>query len=370
MRNPLCSSFFGLVARFRTSREGAIIPIFGIMLILVVVMAGAAVDVSRVVNAREKLSYALDAAALAAATRLSTQALSDAEIKQVITDSFKGNLSDAYYLDEAIENLAFSVDSENGRITVSSAATMDNLFIDFGGYGKKAFGPESFTFGTNSQVTYSRFDIEMAMVVDVTGSMRWALNDLKDAAESVVNILIPEGSSESKVKISLVPYSVGVNMDSYASAATDGYSTRCATERIGDEQFSDASYSVEPLGNGSGTYRDAECSASVLQPLTDDRTTLMTAVDNLETDGYTAGHTGIGIGWYTLSPNWKDLWPTESAPAEYSNTEVLKFALIMTDGDLNTLYDKVTMTRKQCRRYRYDGVRYDGRCLKGKMTIG
>jgi hypothetical protein len=275
-------------------------------------------------------------------------------------------LSDAYYLDEAIENLAFSVDSENGRITVSSAATMDNLFIDFGGYGKKAFGPESFTFGTNSQVTYSRFDIEMAMVVDVTGSMRWALNDLKDAAESVVNILIPEGSSESKVKISLVPYSVGVNMDSYASAATDGYSTRCATERIGDEQFSDASYSVEPLGNGSGTYRDAACSDSVLQPLTDDRTALMTAVGDLETDGYTAGHTGVGIGWYTLSPNWKDLWPTESAPAEYSNTEVLKFALIMTDGDFNTLYDKVIMTRKQCRRYRYDGVRYDGRCLKGK----
>ena len=82
MRSPLFSSFFDLVARFRTSREGAIIPIFGIMLILVVVMAGAAVDVSRVVNAREKLSYALDAAALAAATRLSTQALSDAEISR------------------------------------------------------------------------------------------------------------------------------------------------------------------------------------------------------------------------------------------------------------------------------------------------
>lgn len=354
-----------LAGRFRKERDGAILPIFGIMLVIIVVMAGAAVDVSRVVNAREKLSYALDAAALAAATQLSTQALSDAEIKQIITDSFKGNMSNADFLDEAIDNLSFTVDSENGRVTVSSAATMDNMFIDFGGYGKKAFGPETFTFGTNSQVTYSRFDIEMAMVVDVTGSMGWALNDLKDAAESVVNILIPDGSTESKVKISLVPYSVGVNMDSYASAATDGYSARCATERRGDERYTDASYTVEPLGNGSGTYRAAECSDSVIQPLTDNRSTLMTAIGDLETDGYTAGHTGIGIGWYTLSPNWKDLWPTESEPAEYSNTEVLKFALIMTDGAFNTRYDKVSMTKYECDTYSYYSQPYDGTCYNG-----
>ncbi|CTQ58642.1 TadE/TadG family type IV pilus assembly protein [Roseibium album] len=364
LKQPILS-IRNLAVRLRSEREGAIIPIFGIMLVIIIVMAGAAVDVSRVVNAREKLSYALDAAALAAATQLSTQALTDAEIQKVITDSFKGNMSDADFLDEAIDNLSFVVDSENGRVTVTSAATMDNMFIDFGGYGKQAFGPETFTFGTNSQVTFSRFDIEMAMVVDVTGSMGWALSDLKDAAESVVNILIPDGSTESKVKISLVPYSVGVNMDSYASAATNGYSTRCATERTGGEQYTDASYTVEPLGNGSGTYRAAECSDSVLQPLTDDRSTLMTAIGDLETDGYTAGHTGIGVGWYTLSPNWKDLWPTESAPAEYSNTEVLKFALIMTDGAFNTRYEKVTWTKTQCQNYEYKGVRYDGTCLDG-----
>ncbi|WP_299477654.1 pilus assembly protein TadG-related protein [uncultured Roseibium sp.] len=354
-----------LALRFRGDRDAAVIPLFGIMLIIIIVMAGAAVDVSRVVNAREKLSYALDAAALAAATDLSTQELTNDEIKDVITDSFNANLADAEFLDEAIENLAFSVDPDNGLITVSSTATMNNLFIDFGGYGKTAFGPEAFTFGTNSQVTYSRFDVEMAMVVDVTGSMGWALNDLKDASESVINILIPDSSTESKVKISLVPYSVGVNMDTYASTATDGVSTRCVTERSGDEQFTDASYTVEPAGDGSGTYRSQDCSDSVLQPLTDDRDTLMDAIDDLETEGYTAAQTGIGIGWYTLSPNWKDLWPAESQPAEYSNTEVLKFALIMTDGAFNTYYDKETLTYAECDSYYIGSRKYKGTCLSG-----
>ncbi|MEP1575045.1 pilus assembly protein TadG-related protein [Roseibium album] len=363
LKQPILS-IRNLADRLRSEREGAIIPIFGIMLVIIIVMAGAAVDVSRVVNAREKLSYALDAAALAAATQLSTQALTDAEIQKVITDSFKGNMSDADFLDEAIDNLSFVVDSENGRVTVTSAATMDNMFIDFGGYGKQAFGPETFTFGTNSQVTYSRFDVEMAMVVDVTGSMSGEINDLKDAAESVVNILIPDGSTESKVKISLVPYSVGVNLDTYASAATGGLSTKCATERAGSEKYTDASYTVSPLGDGSGTYRSQDCSGSVIQPLTDNRSSLMTAINGLTTDGYTAGQTGVGVGWYTLSPNWKDLWPAESAPAEYSDSEVLKFALIMTDGDFNTHYNKQSLTKSQCKN-KQDNGQYDGPCYNG-----
>lgn len=358
------SHFRDLKRRFLKDRKGAIIPVFGIMLIIIIVMAGAAVDVSRVVNAREKLSYALDAAALAAATDLSTQTLSNEEVKDIITDSFNANLAGADFLDEALENLTFSVDPDLGVITVSSAATMDNLFIDFGGYGKTAFGPETFTFGTNSQVTYSQFDVELALVVDVTGSMSGEIEDLKDAAESVVNILIPDGTTESKVKISIVPYSVGVNMDTYASTATGGLSTRCATERAGSDKYTDASYTSTPLGDGSGTYRSQDCSDSIILPLTDNRTTLMSSISGLTTDGYTAGQTGIGIGWYTLSPNWSGLWPVASAPGAYSDTNIAKIALIMTDGDFNTHYNKVSLTKNQCQN-RVNNGSYSGPCYNG-----
>jgi Flp pilus assembly protein TadG len=345
-------------------RKGAVLPIFGVMVILLIVIAGVAVDVSRSVNAREKLSYALDAAALSVAADLSTSVMTNDEIEEVLSDSFEANLSGAEFLDEALTNLDFEVDSDLGMISVSSSATLNNYFIDIGGYMKENLGPETFAFGTNSQVSYSRYNVEMALVVDVTGSMSGEINDLKDASEAVIDILIPDGTTDGKVKISLVPYSVGVNLGDYAETATANLSTRCATVRNGSEQFTDASYTVEPIGNGSGTYRTKKCSDSEIQPLTDDRTTLMNSIDALETDGYTAGQTGIGWGWYTLAPDWGDLWPLDSAPAVYTDDEVLKFALIMTDGDFNTHYDLETLTEAQCDTMN-DNDDYTGTCNTG-----
>lgn len=351
-----------MIGRLAGDRKGAVLPLFGIMVILMIVIAGIAVDVSRSVNGREKLSYALDAAALSVAADLSTSVMTDDEIRDALTDSFKANLNSAEFLDEAIDNLDFTVDADNGLITVNSSATLNNYFIDLGGYMKEHLGPETFAFGTSSQVAYSRFDVELALVVDVTGSMAGEINNLKDASESVVDILIPDGTVDGKVKISIVPYSVGVNLGDYAKTATKNFSTRCATERAGSNQFKDKSYSTTPIGDGSGTYRDQNCSDSEIQPLTDNRTTLLNSINALETDGFTSGHTGIGWGWYTLSPNWSDLWPANSVGAAYSDDdEVLKFALIMTDGDFNTHYEKVKLTYDECEDLKDDGE-YTGIC--------
>lgn len=347
--------------RLLRNENGAVLPIFGLMVVVLVVIAGASIDVSRVVNAREKLSYAIDAAALSVATDLSTSVLNNEQITQKITESFQANLSDAEFLDTAISNLSFVVDSDEGTVTVSSNANLDNYFIDIGGYGISAFGPETFSFGTSAQVSYSRFDVELSLVVDVTGSMSGEIDDLKDAAEAVVNILIPESSTDPKVKISIVPYSVGVNLGSYAQTATNNFSSKCATERDGAEKYTDASYSVEPIGDGSGMYRSQDCSDSEILPLTDNRTTLLNSISALETDGYTAGQTGIAWGWYTLSPNWADLWPADSVPEAYTNDEVLKFALIMTDGAFNTYYELETLKKKKCKKHSY----YNGPCYSG-----
>ncbi len=92
---------FKINRRFLTQREGAVLPIFALMVIFLIVVMGAAVDVSRTVNAREKLSYAIDAAALSVAADLSTSLMTDEQIKQALTDSFKSNLDGAEFLAEA-----------------------------------------------------------------------------------------------------------------------------------------------------------------------------------------------------------------------------------------------------------------------------
>ncbi|CTQ57024.1 Flp pilus assembly protein TadG [Roseibium album] len=359
-----------LISRLVGDRRGAVLPLFGIMVILMIAISGVAVDVSRTVNAREKLSYALDAAALSVAADLSTSLMTDAEIKEALADSFKANLNSAEFLDEAIKNLDYTIDAENGLITVTSTATLNNYFIDIGGYMKENLGPETFAFGTSSQVAYSRFDVELAMVLDVTGSMGPYVSALKEAAQSALDILIPVGTSEadSKVRISIVPYSEGVNLGEFANKVANGAqgTQNCVTERTGTAQYTDLAHDYD--SKDSGTYfggGSSGCAPSPqLEPLTAKRNKIETAIKKLTASGGTAGQTGISWGWYTLSPNWADLWPKTSTPASYSDEKVLKFAIIMTDGDFNRYYDKAYLSKKNCKKYKNYGYITET-CKKG-----
>ena len=356
--------------QFKTSEDGSILPIFAMVAVFMIVLMGAAVDVSRTVNAREKMAFALDAAALSVAADLSTTVMSDAEIQQALEDSFRANLDGADFLDEAIENLDFTVDPENGSIQVSSSAMLNTYFLDIGGYGKDALGPSVLGFSSDAQVTYSRFDVELALVLDVTGSMRWDMDTLRTAADGLVDILIPEGTddSDSKVRISLIPYSQGVNLGDYAEVVKGGAygyadTSVCVTEREDYDDGSDVhevKYTDQPhdyydetsppprqtfYGGGS-----SNCSAdSVMIPLTSDRDSLVDAIAALDDNGGTAGQTGVVWGWNSLSPNYSDVWPSDSTPAAYDNDDVLKFAIIMTDGDNNRYYEYVeTERRRRC----------------------
>lgn len=346
--------------RFAGDSAGSVLPVMAVLLVILVVVAGAAIDYSRAINERSKIANALDVTALTVAAKLSTSVMTDDELDAAFQEAFDANLPSSDYKASAITNLEYQLDPDEGTIRIWSRVEVPTKFIHAGG-----LGPNSLNVGIESEVNYSKFDVELALVLDVTGSMSQEIGDLRDAAEEVVDTLIPDGTVDGKVRISVVPYSVGVNLGSYASIATNGASSKCATERVGSEQLTDASYTIEPIGDGSGTYRSQDCSNSEILPLSDDRGDLLDNIRNLTTDGYTAGQTGIGWGWYTLSPNWDGLWPMDSEPAAYNDDDVLKFALIMTDGDFNTYYDLENLKKKACKKKnKNDG--YSLNCKKGK----
>jgi len=376
MRFSQCVFMVSLLKRFGRDQNASILPIFGLMVIMLVAISGAAYDITRTVNAREKLSYAIDAAALSVAADLSTTVMSDSEITEALENSFRANLSQDEFLDDVIVNLNFDVDSDNGVIAVCSSAMLSSYFIDFGGYGKEALGPSVLGFGTCGSVTYSRFDVELALVLDVTGSMRNDMDTLRDASDGLVDILIPEDTDEddSKVRISLVPYSQGVNLGTYADKVKGGdfgYSdgSDCVTERQDYDDGTDEyevkltdiryDYYDETEPPPAGTFFGGDswgCAAdSEMIPLTADRDALIDAIEDLEASGWTAGQTGVVWGWNSLSPNYSHVWPSDSEPEDYDNEDVLKFAIIMTDGDNNRYYE-FTETESQCVRWRW------GRC--------
>ena len=107
----------------------------------------------------------------------------------------------------------------------------------------------------------------------------------------------------------------------------------------GSNKYAMARYTEDSTGSGSN--RKGVCaipSSSSVQPLTKDKSTLLSKISGLTAAGGTAGHLGTAWAWYTLSPNWNSLWSGNEA-APYGAADRRKIAVLMTDGEYNTQYN-------------------------------
>lgn len=115
--------------------------------------------------------------------------------------------------------------------------------------------------------------------------------------------------------------------------------SQCVTERVGSQQFTNASYTTKGVGyhypTGGGHL---SCSTdNDIVPLTASKTLLDSEIDALTTSGSTAGHIGLAWGYYTLSDNWNTLWPNTSQHAgAMGASDLVKALVLMTDGEFNT----------------------------------
>jgi len=123
---------------------------------------------------------------------------------------------------------------------------------------------------------------------------------------------------------------------------THSYSN-CVTERLGGQRDTDAAPTASsrvgfhyPAFNSTAGAPSA-CLSSPIRPLSSSAATIKTNIDNLATNGVTAGQIGIAWGWYMVSPNFSTLWPTAAA-GPYNSAKTLKAVIIMTDGEFNAPY--------------------------------
>lgn len=112
--------------------------------------------------------------------------------------------------------------------------------------------------------------------------------------------------------------------------------TTCVTERASNG-LTDVAPTVSyvgrnypPPGNG--------CLANTIVPLTANKAALRTAINALAAVGSTSGSLGVVWSWLMLSPNFAYVWPFDSRPAAYNTNNLLKAAVIMTDGEFNTVH--------------------------------
>lgn len=337
---------FGKVtnSRFVRDQRGATAIIFGLVLIPVIGIMGLAIDGWRAVNASTAAAGALDAAALAAAKGIAEENLTDAEAEDQARNYFNANFKSGAH-GVSLNGLQVSTDSGTRTVTVTADFAVETTF-------SKIFHVNQFAMNRAATATYDSRDLELAMMLDVTGSMCQPcskLEDLKIAAKDAVDILISDNPSRRSVRIGLAPYSAAVNAGPYARRASNGVSVDgCVFERAGRDAYSDAA-------PGRGSYlgaverrkpRNYSCPPAEVLPITDNKSLLNDTIDSYDADGWTAGHLGVAWSWYLLSPEWSSVWPGGSQPVSYRDEETIKAVILMTDGKFNTSYKNGSSTNQ------------------------
>ncbi|WP_297732406.1 pilus assembly protein TadG-related protein [uncultured Maricaulis sp.] len=193
---------FGLIwlQRWGADQRGNVAMLFSLLLVPICVLAGGAVDVNQALNARTRLSSALDAAALAVGVRIS---ISEADAAGLAEDFINAN----YPADElgAIQNVTVNLDETNDRVTVRAESRVETIILGL-------VGIEHITVHWESEVQRARSSLELVMVLDNTGSMGGSkIASLRDAGLLLTDILF-DGADADRLKIGLVPFSATVNV--------------------------------------------------------------------------------------------------------------------------------------------------------------
>jgi len=385
---------FACLRRFRADESGNVAIIVGVTIVVLMLSVGAAVDVGRWLHARDRTMSAIDAAVLAGGRTLQLTHGDQTAAVLAATKYYDENVKSRLpIIDDTVK---FTVAGDGMGLSASGNAYILTPFLS--NTALLGLPPinklplislaETQFDGMGSQIGMKGGETEISVMLDITLSMSGQkLKDLKTAAQKLVDVVTTANKGgKYETKIALVPFSEDVRLptatavntargsnltsckqlkngvvyscNTNVSGATKYYlSDYCVVERIGNYK-----YAEDGPGNGryvqghyvtattgSGNNMKGKCTVpanSAIQPLTSDTTLLKNKINSLSVSGSTAGHLGTAWAWYTLSPEWNDLWSADNrakpyTPAGSKNDEdqVKKVAILMTDGDYNTQYD-------------------------------
>jgi Flp pilus assembly protein TadG len=332
--------------RLQRDERGTVAIIFGFSIFFLVGVVGFAVDGSRAYGIAARTQSILDTASLAAAKMLDQFGSTDQDVKDKATAFFAANLAQHTDLGATFGTPLVEPHRGSQTVNVSVDVVVPTYFATL-------FGFPTFTFTRQSMVIYRTKGIELAMVLDTTGSMndpavaggpKKKIEVMKTAALDVVaNLLNTSPGVLNTNRIGVVPFSASVNVGGYLAQVASGTSVRgdtCVIERPGTASTTDVALtgltrSRVMESSSGGKY---SCPLGVMQPLTNDATALSTLITSLAPDGWTAGHMGMAWGWNLVSPNYASVFTGGNTPASYADQSVIKAVVIMTDGQFNTAY--------------------------------
>ncbi|MEM8880260.1 MAG: pilus assembly protein TadG-related protein [Pseudomonadota bacterium] len=336
--------------------------IFGMMMfILMIAIGGIAIDIMRYETQRAQLQYTLDRAVLAGAALNQTL-----DPEAVVLDYFARSGLTRYRID-------VDVDESMTHRTVSAQAEMDinTIFMDM-------FGIRALTSPAYGQAEERVQNIEISMVLDVSGSMGWSsangqtkLYNLQQAANDFVAQVMTSNdyaTDDMLVSISIVPYNGFVNAgtmidDIYpisnihnASNCTRFRGTQFDRTDLGTSETIQRLSHFDYSRRGSYSYFGSPyCPTSNLNsilPWSSSVTDLQAMISGFQATGWTAIDQGMRWGVTLLDPTSQDeltslyaagLGPVHEdfvgRPGPYDDADTLKIIVLMTDGENTEQWD-------------------------------
>ncbi|MEM7043244.1 MAG: Tad domain-containing protein [Pseudomonadota bacterium] len=342
--DSLCQS----AAMLPGAEKGSVATIMGLSILPLMVALGLAVDGGMSYGAQSKLQGAVDAAALASARAASSE---EGDVEADARMFFEANFPKDY-LGSELTDFDAVFNEDTGELTVNAEIDLPTSFM-------RVAGIESRSIAASAVAQQQLSGIELALVLDVTGSMNdpdpsggTKIDALEDASETLLNVIYGENETIKDVSISVVPYNTTVNLGDGRTDLLTGYNEDdfgddgwkgCVEARAGSTDRDDTPPSEEPFtaflwpaGEGTG-YNPSEdpnlyCPESEVLPLTAEKSVVMDHIEDLEASGFTMTNVGLTWGWRTISPRWQGEWGSSEAPVDYDHPSIDKAIIFMTDG--------------------------------------
>lgn len=341
--------------------DGGSMTILALFLfICMVIIGGISIDIMVFENNRTRLQNLADRAALAAADL--DQTVPAAQIVQ------------SYFEKEGMEDYLKTVqvsEAVNQRsVTIETEKLQKTMFLNFWNHT----GVDTLTPHSRSTATEALTDIEISLVLDVSGSMGWAssapgstskINDLKSAAKRFID-KIYTGDDPDRITVSLVPYSTQVNagpvvMGALAVPPTHAYSN-CL-------DFKAADFDTTTVSGGGAYVQTSHFNQwdsnqqpnrfvcrpennSRIKPVMNNPAAIKAEIDTLVAEGNTSIEIGLKWGAAFLDPSARPLTqalindgqvaaPYASRPYDWDRAATEKFVVVLTDG-INTEQNEIS----------------------------
>jgi Flp pilus assembly protein TadG len=210
----------------RRDERGAVSIIFALSFLPVLAMSAAALDYGRAVQTRTKLQGALDSAVLVAARDSAN--LTDAQLSQRARDFVSANLGTN---DSSISLDTINVTRTGKVISITSQANVATAMLG-------VIGINSIPVTGQAKSTWGDFNIEIALVLDNTGSMASSnkMVELKRAlcgdptcqntqpSTGFMKIMRDAAGGPDRIKVGMVPFDTTVRMPlSVQNAVNTGF---------------------------------------------------------------------------------------------------------------------------------------------------